>query len=249
MAKKVQSMREKKAAEDDKNSKRRQSREYRGRSSRHRNRDVEKFDENLGQYHQEENPSSNFAISPLMSERQAINTSQEEQNIQDQMTAAMAQVMPSSRWTDSRKSPDKVSRDSGVTSPSEAGSVTTECSDVNIGVVNHTNTFQHENVDSSTNVLSVQSTPSNGLTVHNAPNNGLKVHNNPTIPQQSQASNFALPLQNPLMVTGSRRPSDPLPHAPVHQKITNPNLAPVKAEIVTNELDDEHKANFKGDQN
>ena len=94
----------------------------------------------------------------------------------------MAQVIPSSLWADSRKSPDKVSRDSGVTSPSEAGSVTTECSYVNKGVVNRSNIFQHENVD---RVLSIQSTPSNGLTVHTAPNNGLKVHNNPTIPQQS----------------------------------------------------------------
>ena len=141
MAKKVQSMREEKAAEDDRHSKRRQSREYQGRSSRHRNRDSEKF---------EENPSSNFAISLLMPERQIVNTSQEEQNVQDQMTASMAQVIPSSRWTDSRKSPDKVSRDSGVTSPSEAGSVTTECSDVNIGVVNHSNMLQYENVDKFT---------------------------------------------------------------------------------------------------
>ena len=224
MAKKVQTMREKKATEDDRNGKRRQSRKYRGRSSRHRNRDAETFEENpQGQYHQEENPSSNFAISSLIPERQIVNTSQEEQNIEDQM---MAQVIPSSRWTDSRKSPDKVSRDSGVTSPSEAGSVATECSDVNIGVVNHSNTFQHENVDS---ILSVQSTPSNGLTVNNAPNNGLKVDNNPNIPQQSQPSNFVSPLDNILMATGSRRPSDPLPHAPVHQTLTNPNLAPVKA--------------------
>eukprot|EP00090_Calanus_glacialis_P017436 TRINITY_DN2715_c0_g1_i4.p1 TRINITY_DN2715_c0_g1~~TRINITY_DN2715_c0_g1_i4.p1 ORF type:complete len:1218 (-),score=253.04 TRINITY_DN2715_c0_g1_i4:69-3722(-) len=247
MAKKVQSMREKKAAEDDRNSKRRQSREYRGRSSRNRNRDAEKFRVNLhGQYQQEENSSSNFAISPLMPERQTVNLSQEEQNIEDQMTAAMAQVIPSERWTDSRKSPDKLSRDSGVTSPSDAGSVTTECSDVNIGMVNHSSMFQHESVDSSTKVLSVQSTPSNGLTMHNAPNNGLQVHNNPSIPQQSQPSNFVSPLQNMLMATGSRRPSDPLPHAPVHQKLANPNLAPVKAEIVTNELDDEHKLNLKG---
>ena len=249
MAIKVQSMREKKAAEDDRNSRRRQAREYRGRSSRNRNRDAEQFEENPhGQYHQEEKPSSNFAISPLMLERQTVNLSQEEQNIEDQMTATMAEVIPSSRWTDSRKSPDKVSRDSGVTSPSEAGSVTTECSDVNIGGVNHSNMFQHENVDMLTNVLSVQSNPSNGLTVHNAPNNGLKVHNNPTIPQQSQPSNFVSPLPNMLMASGSRRPSDPLPNAPVHQKLTNPNLAPVKAEIVTNELDDEHKLNLKGNQ-
>ena len=81
MAKKVQSMREKKAAEDDRNSKRRQSREYRGRSSRHRNRDAEKCEENPhGQYHQEENPLSNFAITPL-TEWQAVNLSQGEQNI------------------------------------------------------------------------------------------------------------------------------------------------------------------------
>ena len=247
MAKKVQSMREKKAAEEDRNSKRRQSREYRGRSSRHRNRDKDEYDGyHHGNNQQQEN--SNFAKSPIMSERQTINTSQEEQNIQDQMTAAMAQVVPSSQWIDSRKSPDKVSRDSGVTSPSEAGSVTTECSDMNIGVVNHTNAFQQENMDGSTNVLSVQSTPSNGLTVHNAPNNGLKVHNKPTVPQQNQVSNFASPLQNTLMATGSRRPSDPLPHAPVHQRLSNPNLAPVKAEVVTNELDDEHQVNFKGNQ-
>merc|ERR1719357_1644608 len=113
-------------------------------------------------------------------------------------------------------------------------------------MVNQVNGFQHDSVDSTTNILSVQSTPSNGLTVHNAPNNGLKVHNNPTIPQQSHTANFASTLQNPVMATGSRRPSDPLPHAPVHQKITNMNLAPVKAEIVTNELDDELKVNFKG---
>ena len=122
MAKKVQSMREKKATEDDRNSKKRQSREYRGRSSRHRQREAEKFDENpVVNQNREENPASNFALSPLLSERQAMNTSQEDQVMQDQMTTAMAQVMPSSRWTDSRKSPDKVSRDSGVTSPSEAG--------------------------------------------------------------------------------------------------------------------------------
>ena len=165
------------------------------------------------------------------------------------MTTSMAQVIPSSRWSDSRKSPDKVSRDSGVTSPSEAGSGTTECSDVNIGMVNHSSMFQHESVDSSTKVLSVQSTPSNGLTVHNAPTNGLQVHNNPTVPHQNQPSYFVSPLDDMLMVTGSRRPSDPLPHAPVHQKLDNPNLAPVKAEIVTNELDDEHKLNLKGNQN
>ena len=252
MAKKVQSMREKKATEDDRNSKKRQSREYRGRSSRHRQREAEKFDENpVVNQNREENPASNFALSPLLSERQAMNTSQEDQVMQDQMTTAMAQAMPSSRWTDSRKSPDKVSRDSGVTSPSEAGSVTTDCSDVNINninninnMVNQVNGFQHDSVESTTNILSVQSTPSNGLTVHNVPNNGLKVHNNPTIPQQTHTANF---VQNPVMATGSRRPSDPLPHAPVHQKITN--MTPVKAEIVTNELDDEHKANFKGDQN
>lgn len=108
-------------------------------------------------------------------------------------------------------------------------------------MVNQVNGFQHDSVESTTNILSVQSTPSNGLTVHNVPNNGLKVHNNPTIPQQTHTANF---VQNPVMATGSRRPSDPLPHAPVHQKITN--MTPVKAEIVTNELDDEHKANFKG---
>ena len=63
MAKKAQSMREKKAAE--------------------------------------EIPSNNLAISPLLSERQDVNTPQEEQNIKDQMIAAMAQVIPSSRWKDS----------------------------------------------------------------------------------------------------------------------------------------------------
>ena len=84
--------------------------------------------------------------------------------------------------------------------------------------------------------------------MHNAPNNGLKVHNNPTVPHQNQPSNFVSPLDNMLMATGSRRPSDPLPHAPVHQKPAHPNLAPVKAEIVTNELEDEHKLNFKGNQ-
>ena len=84
--------------------------------------------------------------------------------------------------------------------------------------------------------------------MHNAPNNGLQVHNNPTVPHQNQPSTICSPLDNMLLVTGSRRPFDPLPHAPVHHKLANPNLDPVKAEIVTNELDDEHKPNFKGNQ-
>merc|ERR1719483_219259 len=226
MAKKAQSMREKKAADEDRNVKKRQSREYRGRSSRQRNKVADQYAENPEEnYHQNENTEVN-----------TVNTSQEEQAIQDQMIHAT----PSSRMPDIRRSPDKVSRDSGVISPSEADSATTECSDMDIGVDNQDSNFQLD-IDRATNVLSVKSAPTNGLTKDIYPNNGLK-ENNQMLPQQRPVSN----LQNTLMMGGSRRPSDPLPYAPEHQTLSNPNLSPVKAELVTNELDNDNIRNTIG---
>ena len=228
MAKKAQSMREKKAADEDRNGKKRQSREYRGRSSRQRNKVADQYAENPEEnYHQNENTELN-----------TVNTSQEEQAIQDQMIHAT----PSSRMPDIRRSPDKVSRDSGVISPSEADSATTECSDMDIGVDNQDSNFQLD-INRATNFLSVKSTPTNGLTKDIYPNNGLK-ENNQMLPQQRPVSN----LQNTLMMGGSRRPSDPLPYAPEHQTLSNPNLSPVKAELVTNELDNDNIRNTIGNQ-
>ena len=80
------------------------------------------------------------------------------QHIEEQR-AALGQHLPAgqppSSWpSESRRSPDKVSRDSGVTSPSDGGSVTTDCSEQAPDSL--------ESQHAATHVLSVHSTPSSG---------------------------------------------------------------------------------------
>ena len=175
MAKKAMSLREKSRAEEaakEGRGRRNRGGEHRGRGSRQRERGQEVGREG------EATPA---------------------QGSQEDAKAA-ATPTPVNVWApESRRSPDKVSRDSGVTSPSEGGSVTTDTSEQ-----------AHDSLDSqttTTHVLSVHSTPASGLTVQAAP----------------------------VQAGAGRRPSDPLPHAPA----TPRHQPPVKAELVTTELDDE----------
>ena len=67
----------------------------------------------------------------------------------------LTSTQPPTSWpSESRRSPDKVSRDSGVTSPSDGGSVTTDCSEQAPDSL--------ESQHTATHVLSVHSTPSSG---------------------------------------------------------------------------------------
>ena len=81
------------------------------------------------------------------------------QHVEEQQRPALGQSLsagaPPSSWpSESRRSPDKVSRDSGVTSPSDGGSVTTDCSEQAPDSL--------ESQHTATHVLSVHSTPSSG---------------------------------------------------------------------------------------
>ena len=154
MAKKVQSMKEKRGLEtDERNSKRRSTREYKSRNNRQRLKDVDEYDRAHPNQQQHQQQSVVAAATALASKLQdtAINNN-----------------------ADNHATADKVSRDSGVISPSDNG-------------VDDTDTDNdHENL------------------VDNASNNMLQVHDNPTS-VNNQANGY---------------------------------LPPVKAELVTNELDD-----------
>ena len=89
----------------------------------------------------------------------AASCARQKKQWEEQQRAALGQSLsagaPPSSWpSESRRSPDKVSRDSGVTSPSDGGSVTTDCSEQAPDSL--------ESQHTATHVLSVHSTPSSG---------------------------------------------------------------------------------------
>ena len=159
MAKKAMSLREKSRAEEvvkegPGRGRRGKAGEHKGRGSRQRTARQELVE------HQQKGPGNGTLGAETSVDQGGLNGQLvHQQHVEDQGVAPGQSLTGASHppsWpSESRRSPDKVSRDSGVTSPSDGGSVTTDCSEQAPDSL--------ESQHTATHVLSVHSTPSSGI--------------------------------------------------------------------------------------
>ena len=158
MAKKAMSLRERNRAEEvvkegPGRGRRGKAGEHKGRGSRQRTARQELVDQQ-----QQEGAGDGGPGTETRGGDQGNGQAVQHKHVEEQQAIlgqSSSSSQPPTSWpSESRRSPDKVSRDSGVTSPSDGGSVTTDCSEQAPDSL--------ESQHTATHVLSVHSTPSSG---------------------------------------------------------------------------------------